>query len=45
MVRLLAVLKRNPLEVDLFFARLEEIEIDLSVLWIMVKECLNNKYD
>ena len=44
-MRLLAALKQNPLEVDLFFARLEEIEIDLSVLWMIVEECLNNKYN
>ena len=31
-VRLLAVLEQNPLEVNLFFARPKEIEIDLSVL-------------
>jgi helicase required for RNAi-mediated heterochromatin assembly 1 len=37
-VRLLAVLEQNPLEVNLFFTRPKEIKINPSVLWIMVKE-------
>ena len=37
-VRLLAALEQNPLEVNLFFTRPKEININLSVLWTIVKE-------
>ena len=36
--RLLAVLEQNPIEVNLLFTRPKEININPSILWIMVKE-------
>ena len=38
MARLLAILEQNPTEVNLLFARPKEININLSVLWTIVKE-------